>query len=238
MVTHGIRRCRRTHKFADNIKALVPECPILRDDRGGNCVTFVRDCFNLRQHLRSLARPAVGLLLVGSVVFAQGTSPIQERILGHRIEVPPINERINIAPITEGVGAFSATPTARSSRIFGVVINELGVIVPSAGFVIVRSLQSGKVIGQIQVDPLGQFNLPGIDPGLYAAELVDASGVIITSTPSFIVGIGEIVQLTPVVTENSLGGLASLVGSSSAGAVNSAVSAGVLAIETPAPISP
>ena len=175
---------------------------------------------------------------MGSVAFAQGPGPIQERILGQRIDVPPINERINIAPITEGVGAFTASPTSGSSRIFGVVINELGVIVPSAGFVIVRSLQNGKVIGQTQVDTLGQFSLPGVDPGLYAAELVDQAGTIITASPSFTVGIGEIVQLTPVVAQNSLGGLSALVGSSTAGAVNSAVSAGVLAIETPGPISP
>lgn len=209
-----------------------------RDDRRQDCVGFVRDCFTLRQHLRYRRSFAAGLLLVGSVAFAQGPAPIQERILGQRIDVPPINERISIVPITEGVGAFTATPTSSSSRIFGVVINELGVIVPSAGFVIVRSLQNGKVIGQTQVDTLGQFSLPGIDPGLYTAELVDEGGTIITSSPSFTVGIGEIVQLTPVVSQHSLSGLSALMGSSTAGAVNSAVSAGVLAIQTPGPISP
>jgi hypothetical protein len=178
------------------------------------------------------------VLLVGSVAFAQGPGPIQERILGQRIDVPAINERINIAPITDGIGAFTARPHASSSRIFGVVINEMGLVVPSAGFVIVRSLKDGKVTGQTQVDPLGQFSLPGIDPGIYAAELVNQSGTVITTSPSFTVGLGEIVQLTPVVPEHSLGAWSTLVGNSTAGAVNSAVSAGVLAIDTAAPISP
>jgi hypothetical protein len=192
----------------------------------------------VRQHFRSLARPAAVILLVGGVAFAQGPGPIQERILGQRIDVPPINERINISPITDGVGAFSAPPGISSSRIFGVVINELGLIVPSAGYVIVRSLKNGSVTGQTQVDHLGQFSLPGVDPGLYAAELVNQSGTILTTSPSFTVGVGEIVQLTPVVSDTSLGGFGSLVGNSTAGAVDSAVNAGVLAINTPAPISP
>jgi hypothetical protein len=175
---------------------------------------------------------------VGSVAFAQSPGPLQERILGQRIAVPPINERINIAPIVDGPGAFSAPPGLRTSRILGVVINEVGVVVPSAGFVVVRSLRDGKVVGQTEVDKLGQFNMHGVDPGLYAAELVNPSGSVISTSPSFTVGVGEIVQLTPVVSDSSLGGLASLMGGSTAGAVNSAASAGVIAIETPAPISP
>lgn len=192
----------------------------------------------MRQHFRSLARPAAVVLLVGSVAFAQGPGPIQERILGQRIDVPPLNERINIAPITEGVGAFSAPPSSSRSRIFGIVINEVGLVVPSAGFVIVRSLMDGKVIGQTEVDAVGQFSLPGVEAGVYAAELVDQSGAVLTTTPSFTVGVGEIVQLTPVVSDTSFGGLASLMGNSTAGTVNSAVNAGVLAMDRAAPISP
>lgn len=192
----------------------------------------------MRQHFRSFTRPAALVLLVGSVAFAQAPGPLQERILGQRIDVPPINERINIAPINDGSGAFTAPPGISSSRIFGVVINEMGIVVPSAGFVIVRSLRDGKVIGQTEVDKTGQFNMPGVQPGLYAAELVNQSGTVLTSSPSFTVGVGEIVQLTPVVTDTSLGGLSSLMGNSTAGAIDSAVNAGVLAIKTPDPISP
>jgi hypothetical protein len=170
--------------------------------------------------------------------LAQGPGPIQERILGERFNVPPINERINITPITDGTGAFSAAPGVTRSRIFGVVINEIGIVVPSAGFVIVRSLRDGRVIGQAEVDKLGQFSLPGVDPGTYAAELVNQKGVIITTSPSFTVDAGEIVQLTPVVTDPSLGGLAALFGNNTAGAVASAVNAGVLAIDSREPISP
>jgi hypothetical protein len=177
-------------------------------------------------------------LLVGTVLSAQGPGPIEERILGQRIGVPAINERINISPIQDEVGAFTAPPATTTSRIFGVVINELGLIVPSAGFVLIRSLRDGKIIGQTEVDQLGQFSLPGVDPGLYAAELVNQAGTLLTTSPSFTVGIGEIVQLTPVVSQSSIGGLASLIGNSTAGAVNSAASAGILAIQTPTPLSP
>lgn len=178
------------------------------------------------------------LALAATTAFAQGRGPIQEQILGQRIDVPPISERINITPIQEGIGAFSALPATIRSRIFGVVINELGLIVPSAGTVLIRSLHDGKVIGQTQVDNLGQFGVPGVDPGLYAAELVDGAGSVITSSPAFTVGVGQIVQITPVVPQSSLGGLASIVGSSTANTVNSAVNAGVLAVETLSPISP
>lgn len=183
-------------------------------------------------------RTALALLLLAATAFAQGRGPIQTRITGQQLHVPPISGRVIVSPIQEGPGAFSAAPAPTVSRIFGVVINELGLIVPAAGVVLVRSLHDGKVVGRIQVDNLGQFSLPGVNPGLYVAELVDGAGSVITSTPSFTVGIGQMVQLTPVVSQSSFGGLASLIGSSTAGTVNSAVSAGVLALETPTPLSP
>lgn len=191
--------------------------------------------------LRHSARGAAVLVLAGGTLIAQtrsGSGPIEERILGERYTVPPISERITVSPIEEGPGAFAPAPASGSSRIFGVVINDLGLIVPSAGFVIVRNLRDGKVIGQVQVDQLGQFTMPGVGPGLYSAELVNSTGGVITASPSFTVGVGEIVQLTPVVANNSIGGLASLIGNSTAGAVNSAVSGGVIALQTPAPLSP
>jgi hypothetical protein len=181
---------------------------------------------------------ALTFLVVSAGVVAQPRGPIDERIIGRRIEVPPISERINIAPLTEGTGAFSAPPGVTSSRIFGIVINELGVIVPSAGVVVVRSLGNGKVIGQTPVDNLGQFSMRGVDPGLYAAELVDSGGTVVTSSPSFTVGIGEIVQLTPVVPQNSIGGLASILGNSTSSTINSAANAGVVAVVTGVPVSP
>lgn len=189
-----------------------------------------------------VVRTAGILLLVGATVLGQtrgtGTTPIDERILGQRVTVPPISERITVTPLEDGPGAFSATPSSGASRIFGVVINELGLIVPAAGFVLIRSLRDGKVMGRTQVDQYGQFSMPGVDPGLYSAELVNGAGGVITSSPAFTVGVGEIVQLTPVVSSSSIGGLASLVGNSTAGAVNSAVNAGVSALATPACVSP
>ena len=194
-----------------------------------------------RTLLRTLARTTGILLLAGGTLLAQtrsGRGPIDERIVGQRYDVPPISERITVSPLEDGPGAFTAAPATTASRIFGVVINELGMIVPSAGFVIVRSLRDGKVIGETEVDQLGQFSLPGVSPGLYLAELVNGSGTVITSSPAFTVGVGEIVQLTPVVSSSSTGGLAALLGSTTAGALNAAVNAGVLAVDIPEPLSP
>jgi hypothetical protein len=191
----------------------------------------------VRHQFRRVVRLSLGLLLAGTTLLAQ-PGPIQERITGARIDVPPISDRINVGPLDEGLGAFSPMRTSGRSRIFGIVINELGLIVPSAGTIIVRSLGDGTVRGETLVDTSGQFQLAAVDPGLYAAELVDADGRVVTASPSFSVAAGEIVHITPVVAQRSLAGLSSLVGSSTAGAVNSAVSAGVLAVQTPAPISP
>jgi len=189
---------------------------------------------NTRTYVRSLA--AASAVLIATQAFGQ--APIQERILGRRIAVPPISERIEVKPIEDEQGSFSAVKSGGASRIYGVVINELGVVLPSSGILLIRSVRDGRPIAQTPVDPLGQFSLRGIDPGLYTAELVNSSGAILTTSPSFTVGLGEAVQLTPVLSQSSIGGLAQILGSSTASAVNSAASAGILAVAPLPPATP
>jgi hypothetical protein len=190
----------------------------------------------LGQTLRSLSRLPAVIVVAGAVTFAQEAA--RPRVVGQRVDVPPLSERINIRPVLEGPGAFSNARAPRSSRLFGVVINDLGFIVPSAGLIVVRSLENGIIVAQAEVDARGEFNVPRIEPGLYAVELVDESGAVLTSSPSFSVGTGEIVQLTPVVSQRTDAGLSALLRSGTAGALYAAASVGVLAVQTPAPISP
>jgi hypothetical protein len=191
----------------------------------------------LAHTLRSVSRLTGAIVVAGTVGFAQVPAPTP-RIAGQRVDVPPLSERINIRPVTEGPGAFSKPRAARTSRVFGAVINELGFIVPSAGLVVLRSLEDGNIVAQTEVDAFGQFNVPQIAPGLYTADLVDDRGAVLTSSPSFTVGLDEVVQITPVVSQRTDGGLGALLRSGTAGVLYAASSAGVLAIQTPAPISP
>jgi len=175
-------------------------------------------------------------LAAGGSLVAQG--PIDERIRGHVLDVPPLSERISVKPIEDAEGAFLGLKPAAITRIDGVVINELGVVLPAAGVVIIRSLQDGRLVAKTPVDSLGQFSIRGLDPGLYVAELVGLNETILAATPAFNLGIAQVVQLTAVVPHSSLGGLAYLVGNGTAGALNSAVSSGILAIEPGVPVSP
>jgi hypothetical protein len=178
---------------------------------------------------------AVGTVVAATVILAQ---PLQERILGPRVQVPAISDRIEIRRIEDQIGSFTGLKTTASNRIYGVVINEVGVVLPSAGTIVIRSLMNGTEVAQTAVDPLGQFAVRGIESGLYTAELVNASGNILTSSPAFTVGVGEIVQLTPVVSQRGFDGLSRLFTSGTRSAVVSAISAGVLTVAPLPAVSP
>jgi hypothetical protein len=188
-----------------------------------------------RRSVRGLLAVLVLAIGAASVVFAQ---PIQERILGRRMAVPAIAERIQVVKIEDEVGSFSGLPASSATRIQGVVINELGDVVPSAGQVIVRRIADGQVVAETPVDAVGQFSIRGIDSGLYSAELVNSAGAVLTSSSAFTVGLGEIVQLTPVISQHSIGGLAQFLTSGTTSAISSAVTAGVLTVAPPPSTSP
>jgi hypothetical protein len=178
---------------------------------------------------------AVVTAVVTTVMLAQ---PLQEQVFGSRVQVPAISERIDIRPIDDQIGSFAGLKSTASTRIYGVVINEVGVVLPSAGIIVIRSLMSGHPVAQTEVDTLGQFAIRGIDSGLYTAELVSSSGKVLTSSPAFTVGVGEVVQLTPVVPQRGFDGLSQLFTSGTTAALISAVSAGVLTVAPLPSVSP
>lgn len=176
--------------------------------------------------------PFLVLALFSATLVAQG--PIDPRVASRLVKVPPISARVTITPVDDQPGAFSTVAGGGMSRIYGIVINELGVVVPDSGQVVVRSLATGRVVAQGQVDSLGQFSIPGLDPGMYSAQLMNSAGGVVTSSPAFTVGIGEVVQLTPVVSSSSIGGIAQVLGSATGGASGAASSATAAALEAAA----
>jgi hypothetical protein len=188
-----------------------------------------------RRICRRLAIVALMAAPAAPVMLAQ---PIQERLVSRHVEVPAISERIDVRPIDDQIGSFAGLKTTATTRIYGVVINEAGTVLPSAGTIIIRNLRDGREVAQSAVDALGQFNIRGIGSGLYMAELVNSSGTILTSSPAFTVGGGEVIQLTPVVPQHSFNGLAHFLNSGTTAAVNSAIAAGVLTVAPLPSVSP
>ena len=149
---------------------------------------------------------AVGVILsAGTVVSAQG--PIRAT----PIRSPRAVTAEVLKPIEDSPGAFlPLRGNTRGATIFGVVQNHIGELVPLAGIIRVRSLIDGRIIGEVKVDNLAQFSLRGFDPGLYAAELVDEdTGGIRATTPAFSAGVGEVIQLAPVIPVNPVSGFGS-----------------------------
>jgi hypothetical protein len=70
------------------------------------------------------------------------------------------------------------------------------------------------------------------------AELVSDSGNLLATSASFSAGIGEVIQLAPVVPLTPASGLSSMLGNATSGAVSSAASAGIVAVDPGQPASP
>jgi hypothetical protein len=152
---------------------------------------------------------------------------------------PTVLERFRLEPITDTPGAFSGLRSSvKGATIYGIVQNQLGLLVPNAGVVVVRDLRDGGVVAESRVDELAQFAVRGFAPGLYTAELVDVSGGIIATTASFSAEVGEVIQLAPVVPVTPAGWLSTVVGNATSSAVSSAAGAGVMALDSGEPISP
>jgi hypothetical protein len=178
---------------------------------------------------RQAARIGVMLAMVqAQTIEAQGPivgSPRQSR--------PVETGRILGQPIEDKAGSFMALRRETGvTRVIGTVLTTQGLIVPAAGIVLLRSLTTGKVVGQVKVDQLGQFGLAGFEPGLYVAEVIDAAGSIIATSPSFAVGFSEVVSVAPIIPANPLTSFAYWATNSTATAVNSATSAGIIATDS------
>jgi hypothetical protein len=148
-------------------------------------------------------------------------------------------ERYRLEPITDSAGAFAGLRSSvKGATIYGIVQNQLGLLLPNAGLVLVRNLRDGGVVAESRVDELAQFAVRGFAPGLYTAELVDVSGGIIATTGSFSAEDGQVIQLAPVIPVSPAGWLSTVVGNATSSAVSSAAGAGVMALDSGEPISP
>jgi hypothetical protein len=181
----------------------------------------------IRIRAAAVAALAVAVLGLSAWVDAQ----VMTSAARHVRSVPIQSGRLVSAPITDAVGSFSPLRSnANTINVFGIVQNHMGVLVPSAGVVVVRELLTGRVVGTTEVNELAQFSFRSLPPGLYTAELVGRSGGIIASTPAFSAAIGEVIQLSQTIPAIPLQGFARAAASATSSALSSAASTGVLAI--------
>lgn len=169
----------------------------------------------------------VAALLQATALNAQG--PIK----GSPAQLKPVDSgRIVGQPLEDTPGAFlGLRRDSSATRVVGTVVTSQGLIVGAAGLVMLRNLTTGRIVGQVQVDQLGQFGLAGFEPGIYVAEVVDATGSIIATSPAFTVGLSELVQIAPIIPANPLTSFAYWASNSAATAISSATSAGVIAVD-------
>jgi hypothetical protein len=196
-------------------------------------------------HTKTAARRLLRFLafagLIAAPVAAQQPGPIQEAIRGKRVaETSRIEgRRMTARPIEDTVGAFTPmrNTSTRSSAI-GSVQNYLGVLVPNAGEVVIRSLIDGRVVAHTQPDQFAQFLIRGFQPGLYTAQLVNETGATLATTGAFTAGPGETVGVTLIIPNSPLANVAAIFANSTSSVVDYAASGGVLAVKTGEPVSP
>jgi hypothetical protein len=177
----------------------------------------------------------VGVLIAG--VYALAGAQGQESVAARHVRSAPIRVgRLVSAPILDAVGSF--TPLPDSVNIIGLVQNEMGVLVPNAGTVVIRELQNGTVAGRAVVNHLARFGVGGLPTGLYSAELISPSGAVLATTPAFSASRGEIVQIAHTVPVSRRRGFAAGLASATSAALTVAASSGVLAIIPGAPVTP
>jgi hypothetical protein len=187
----------------------------------------------------AMSRQAVSIAML-SVIFATGVVTAQGRLAGQPVRLQPatpVPQRLE--PIREGRGAFEPFRSRRNSiSVYGIVQNHLGELVPRAGTVMVRNLADGAVVREAEVDALAQFSVKGLDPGVYAAELVGPAGSVLATSGAFSAGVGEVIQLAQVIPVAPVSGLLAALGDATSALVSSAASAGVLAVDPGQPVSP
>jgi hypothetical protein len=192
-------------------------------------------------HMRAITSLTLRLLVIvlatGQMVSAQGRQ-LGTPILGQPVRVNPIG-----LPLRDDVsrGAFTPNRGSRAAVLHGIVQNHAGALVPLAGVVQLRSLVTGHVVGKAAVDSMATFVVRGFDAGSYTAELLDAMGSTIAASESFTAETGEVVTIAAIIPADPVFGVAQLLNTSSAATaavVNSAVSAGVLAVDPGVPVSP
>jgi hypothetical protein len=177
------------------------------------------------------------ILVSGQLLTAQGGSS-GARLVGQPIRLEPIT----LTRDETSRGAFLPAVRPGYASLQGIVQNHRGELVPHAGVVLLRSLMTGQVVAETKVDEIATFTVRAFAPGSYMAELVDPhTRAMIATSESFTAGIGAIVRIAPIVPGDTVAGVAQLLQTTSlatANVVNSAISAGVLAVESGVPVSP
>ena len=188
--------------------------------------------------IRHSVTSLVVLTVAGAHALVDAQVPA-ETAARHVRSAPIRVARLVSEPIVDAIGSFTAPRSAsRGVDIVGIVQNHLGVLVPNAGTVVVRELQSGAVVGTTPVNTLAQFSLRALPPGLFAAELVTETGAVIASTPAFPAAAGEVIQIAQTIPMRPSTGFVRVASSATSIALSTAASLGVLAIAPGAPTTP
>ena len=176
-----------------------------------------------------MIRARVMLIVVGAAIAGASTATEAQA------PVTIAARHVRAVPITVA-RLVSASP--RSIDVLGIVQDHRGLPVPNAGTVLVRELQTGAVAGRTEVNALAQFNLRGLPPGLYTAELVTPSGTVIASTPAFAATAGQVVQISQTIPSPPVQAFSQMLRTATSAVLSSAASSGVLALRPGAPITP
>jgi hypothetical protein len=100
-----------------------------------------------------------------------------------------------------------------------------------------RELSRGTVVGYARTNERGQFAYHDLPPGTYIVELLAPAGNVLAVSDALTIASGEIV-LTVVQLTASTRSFASWISGATTSAVNTAVQAGVLALESAPAVSP
>jgi hypothetical protein len=209
-------------------------------------------------------RVVAGIVLAGAVAAAQ---PRMERVDAGRVPrdrfapmvaasavggtIVPVNGRrttvVRLTTISdaralgftvsqlEAFGVF-ATGGVAANAVVGYARDSAAHVLPGAATQL-RDLGRGLIVGHARTNPGGQFAFPGLPPGTYIVELLSPTGRVVALSDALSVGAGELVQTIVQMTAPTRS-FTSWVGGATATAVNSAVDAGVLAIQSAPAVSP
>lgn len=186
---------------------------------------------------RSQLRIAIAAMVLIGAQYPPAAAQAPESIAARHIRPAPIRVgRLVSAPVLDDVGSFTAVPD--SVNIIGLVQNDVGVLVPNAGTVIIRELEQGTVAGRATVNAVARFTLGGLPPGMYTSELVSPAGAVLATTPAFSASRGEVVQIAHTIPSPPVRGFMKGVASATSAALAIAASSGVLALTPGAPVTP
>jgi protocatechuate 3,4-dioxygenase beta subunit len=89
------------------------------------------------------------------------------------------------------VDVLAARPgqSAAPASLSGTAADAAGRAMSNTG-VQLRNVSSGQLVGTATTNAIGQFSFPGLNPGTYVVEVVSATGQIVGTSGSVVVGAG------------------------------------------------